>query len=61
MDDPAEVAAIAAAVSIEPVELSEDEITAIVAFLNSLTDTAAETGRLGVPETVPSGLTIPNP
>jgi len=61
MDDPAEVAAIAAAVSIEPVELSDDEVTAIVAFLNSLTDTAAQTGRLGVPETVPSGLTIPNP
>lgn len=59
MSDPAEVAAIAAAVTVPPVDLSEDDITALVAFLDSLTDPAAVKGRLGVPDAVPSGLPVP--
>ncbi len=59
MSDPAEVAAIAAAVTSPPVVLSQDDVTALVAFLDSLTDPAAVKGRLGVPDAVPSGLAVP--
>ncbi|WP_306046141.1 cytochrome-c peroxidase [Nioella sp. MMSF_3534] len=58
LDDPAEMAAIAAANELEPVQLSDDELAALVAFLESLTDTAGAEGRLGVPERVPSGLPV---
>ena len=61
MDDPAEVAAIANAVKIDPVLLTAQEVAEVVAFLGALTDTAAQTGRLGVPKSVPSGLAVPNP
>ncbi len=47
--------AIAAANSLEPVSLSDDEVDAILSFLNTLEDPAQ---RLGVPETVPSGLPV---
>ncbi|WP_386681082.1 cytochrome-c peroxidase [Loktanella sp. R86503] len=59
MSDPAEVAAIAAAVTAPPVALSPDDVTALVAFLDSLTDPDAVKGRLGVPDAVPSGLAVP--
>jgi cytochrome c peroxidase len=59
MSDPAEVAAIAAAVTTPPMVLSPDDVTALVAFLDSLTDPAAVKGRLGVPDAVPSGLVVP--
>jgi cytochrome c peroxidase len=59
MSDPAEVAAIAAAVTTPPVVLSPNDVTALVAFLDSLTDPAAVKGRLGVPDAVPSGLAVP--
>ena len=61
MDDPAAVAAIAAAVKTPSVELSTDEIAHLVAFLNTLTDPVSISGRLGVPATVPSGLPVPRP
>tara|TARA_B100000767_G_scaffold166161_1_gene155626 strand:+ start:4871 stop:6190 length:1320 start_codon:yes stop_codon:yes gene_type:complete len=61
MDDPAEVAAIANAVKVDPVFLTAQEVAEVVAFLGTLTDTAAQTGRLGVPKSVPSGLAVPNP
>ena len=57
--DARQVAEIAAAVRVEPVRLSADDIGALVAFLNTLTDPAAIEGRLGVPSTVPSGLPVP--
>ncbi|WP_127104708.1 cytochrome-c peroxidase [Pararhodobacter zhoushanensis] len=60
MDDPAQVAAIAAAAEGGPV-LEPGEIAALVAFLQTLTDPVAVEGRLGVPEAVPSGLVVPNP
>ncbi|MEW9921783.1 cytochrome-c peroxidase [Marimonas sp. MJW-29] len=59
LDDPQQLEAIAAAVTAEPVALAPQEITAIVAFLQALTDPVAKTGRLGVPATVPSGLPVP--
>lgn len=58
MDDPEEVAAIAAAVRSPPVSLSAAEVAALVAFLGALSDAAALAGRLGIPETVPSGLAV---
>jgi cytochrome c peroxidase len=41
--------------------LAEDEIAALVAFLNSLTDPVAQAGRLGIPDSVPSGLPVARP
>lgn len=62
LDDAAEVGAIAEAVDPRNhVSLHAHEVAALVAFLNSLTDPAAVSGRLGVPASVPSGLTVPNP
>ncbi len=43
------------------VALSADEVADILAFLDTLTDVAAQQGRLGIPATVPSGLAVPNP
>ncbi|MBF9034447.1 c-type cytochrome [Rhodobacterales bacterium HKCCE2091] len=56
--DPEMRAAILGAVSFEDRALSEAEIADLVAFLGSLTDEAALDGRLGIPETVPSGLPV---
>ena len=61
MDDASEVKAIADSITIKPVMISEGEVTDLLAFLGTLTDTKAQKGRLGIPETVPSGLKIPNP
>lgn len=58
MDDPDAVAAIAAAVTTPPVSLSDGDVAALVAFLESLTDPIAVKGRLGVPDSVPSGLDV---
>lgn len=59
MDDPQQVADIAAAVRAEPVDLTANEIAALVAFLDTMTDPVSLSGRLGIPEAVPSGLTVP--
>lgn len=53
-----ERAAIAAANELAPVALTDGEIAALFAFLESLTDPTSATGRLGVPESVPSGLPL---
>lgn len=58
LDDPVEIEAILAAVSLPPVALSEADISALMAFLGSLTDETALKGRMGIPETVPSGLKV---
>lgn len=57
LDTPGEVAAIEAAAKPGQV-LAPGEIGAILAFLDTLGDPAAITGRLGVPEAVPSGLPV---
>jgi cytochrome c peroxidase len=59
MDAPDQVAAISAAVTVPLVRLSPDEVSNIVAFLHTLTDPISQTGRLGSPATVPSGLPVP--
>jgi len=62
LDDPAEIAAIVQAAEDRPMalgeRLTETEIAALIAFLDSLTGASARDGRLGVPETVPSGLPV---
>lgn len=58
MDDPAEQAALRAAVTLSPRDLTADDIDALVAFLAALDDPVALEGRLGVPVTVPSGLPV---
>ncbi|WP_322892838.1 MULTISPECIES: cytochrome-c peroxidase [unclassified Yoonia] len=50
--------AIAAAVSLDPVSLDDAGLDALLAFLDSLTDPNAKTGVLGIPDTVPSGLSV---
>ena len=58
MEDATERAAIAAAVTTSPVALSDDDIAALLAFVEALTDRGALAGRLGIPEAVPSGLPV---
>jgi len=53
--------AIANAVTFQPRNISDADVTALIAFLDALTDPAAIEGRLGIPETVPSGLPIDRP
>lgn len=58
LETPDDLGAIAAAVSVTPVALTEGEIAALAAFLETLTDEKVLDGRLGIPETVPSGLPV---
>ncbi|MEZ5715152.1 MAG: cytochrome c peroxidase [Paracoccaceae bacterium] len=61
MPGPDEIARIAAAIELEPVALTEDEIADILAFLTALTDPGTAIGRLGAPTHVPSGLPVDRP
>jgi cytochrome c peroxidase len=58
LDDPEEMARIAAAIEFEGVNVTEDQIPALIAFLGALEDPVALAGRLGVPDSVPSGLAM---
>ena len=58
LDDPAELDAIAAASEPAPMALADAEVAALLAFLAALTDETAASGRLGVPDAVPSGLPV---
>nr|WP_171228876.1 cytochrome c peroxidase [Ruegeria sp. HKCCA4008] len=53
--DPRHVKAIAASNDLALINLSDDEVDAILSFLGTLEDPAV---RLGVPQTVPSGLPV---
>lgn len=55
-EDSRERARLRARVDVEPVTLSDQEVKALVAFLEALTGEAK--GRLGRPDTVPSGLPV---
>lgn len=56
MADFDEILAITAAIEIPAVTLSDRDVTALISFLNALTDTSFSSRRLGPPLTVPSGL-----
>ncbi len=58
MDDFDALMGLAESAEIMPVDLSDDEIAKIIAFLGALSDPTSLKGRLGVPETVPSGLPV---
>jgi cytochrome c peroxidase len=58
MRNPEEVAKIAAANALASVDLDEQEISEIIAFLNALTDPQSLKGALGIPASVPSGLPL---
>lgn len=58
LDDADEAAAISAAAEPGTGPLTEAEIDALIAFLASLSDPQAIDGRLGVPDSVPSGLAV---
>lgn len=57
LDSPDDVAAIEAA-AYRGRPLGETEVTQLIAFLEALRDQSSIDGRLGVPETVPSGLPV---
>ncbi len=59
LDDPATLAAIAAANELQPMALADAQIADLMAFLEALTDETALAGRSGIPERVPSGLPVP--
>ena len=58
LDDAEETARIAAANELAPVKLTDAEVAELLAFLNALTDEAAVKGRMGIPDSVPSGLPV---
>ena len=58
LDDPAQVQDIAARIAGPDRRLTDAEVEALVAFLGALRDPAALSGRLGIPERVPSGLPV---
>lgn len=56
--DAREMAAIRDSISIDIPERTDAEIRALVAFLESLSDATSLGHRLGIPESVPSGLPV---
>jgi cytochrome c peroxidase len=58
MDDQDELIEIAAGSELPDIPLTPTEIDQIVAFLGALTDPDSIAGRLGIPQTVPSGLPV---
>ena len=58
MRNPEEVEKIAEANALARVDLEEQEIDQIIAFLNALTDPQSLKGALGIPASVPSGLPL---
>ncbi len=59
LDDPAAHNQISAAVKTPLVPLTQPQVSALLAFLATLSDPIALKGRLGVPAAVPSGLPVP--
>lgn len=57
-DDRHERERLASRLDIVPLDLSDPEIDALVAFLGALTGTGSVKGRLGAPDAVPSGLEL---
>lgn len=58
LSDAQEMDAIARANELQPMTLSDVEVAEILAFLGALSDPISTKGRLGVPDTVPSGLPV---
>lgn len=58
MDNNEELADIAAANELAATSLSDHEVDLLLHFITALTDQSSRNGRLGVPQTVPSGLAV---
>jgi len=58
LEDAEALAAIKASYSGNPRTLTASEIASLIDFLDALTDEASLSGRLGIPEAVPSGLPV---
>lgn len=58
LSDQRERSRLRSAIDITPISLNDGEVADIVSFLNSLTGASAQTGRLGPPLRVPSGLPV---
>ncbi|MEP1209481.1 MAG: cytochrome c peroxidase [Rhizobiaceae bacterium] len=58
LQDKRERARLRSKIDIKPVDLQDDEVGALIAFLKSLTGTDSIKGRLGKPTSVPSGLKV---
>lgn len=56
--DAREMARVSGKIDIQAQDISEAEILDLVAFLGALEGGASKYGRLGIPETVPSGLEV---
>ena len=59
MNDPEQVAHIASKAIGTQKDLSTDNIADLIAFLNTMSDPNSIKGRMGIPQSVPSGLSIP--
>ena len=57
-EDRREMARFLDRIDIEPVALADGEVADLIAFLHALTDPRASVGRLGKPQSVPSGLSV---
>ncbi|WP_328795030.1 cytochrome-c peroxidase [Jannaschia marina] len=57
-DDRAEMARVASKLDIAPVGLSDGDIADLVAFMSALEGGQSKYGRLGIPDSVPSGLEV---
>ena len=58
LEDGREMARQEAAIEKRSLDLSDDDIADLVAFLNALTGETADDRPLGRPDTVPSGLPV---
>ncbi|MEP3299813.1 MAG: cytochrome c peroxidase [Pseudoruegeria sp.] len=59
LDRPAEIDAIAAANVLVPKSLTDLQVEQLLAFLKALEDPVSLSGRMGIPESLPSGLLVP--
>ncbi len=57
-EDRREMARLMRQIDIQPLNLADSDIDALVAFLGALTDRQSLRGRLGKPDSVPSGLPV---
>lgn len=58
LNDARQMQDIMSARTIKPVELSQQNVDDLIAFLGALSDETSIKGRLGIPDSVPSGLPI---
>ena len=58
LEDRLERVRLKSRIDIEPIDLTEEEISELVSFMDALTGTESIWGKLGRPNEVPSGLPV---